>query len=83
MSARLKRLEGMVRDMMDTEGGGSPSPKDNALDSAAAPMMQTKVVSSESTTNYLGATHCMAMLEDVSCDCCKMEGSSADDWHTD
>ncbi|KOS18693.1 putative transcriptional regulatory protein [Escovopsis weberi] len=64
MSARLKRLEGMVRDMMDDQGNlvapGAP------VGSNAAPPLRGQVVHGErATTTYVGATHCLAMLEDI------------------
>lgn len=83
VAARLKRLEGMVREMMDADEnvpqsfersqrlaalvkqaskptqGESESP---TLSSA----VEGNVVRADNTTTYVGATHCMAMLEDVS-----------------
>lgn len=64
MSARLKRLEGMVREMMDTEAVQKQLEKPDAA--AAGPAVQGHVVRGENATTYVGATHCMAMLEDVS-----------------
>lgn len=68
MSARLKRLEGMVREMMDAEGGAGPRPAGETSGGApvAGPEVQGQVVRGEKATTYVGATHCMAMLEDVS-----------------
>ncbi|KAK7432747.1 hypothetical protein QQZ08_000607 [Neonectria magnoliae] len=68
MSARLKRLEGMVREMMDAEASGEGfAPKNGARDGAVAegPAVQGHVVRGENATTYVGATHCMAMLEDI------------------
>lgn len=89
MAARLKRLEGMVRNMM--EGGadevpgrpppsgaadlGVPGQATAAAIEARSPAkeegveMAGQVVShgERTTTTYVGATHFMAILEDVSC----------------
>lgn len=62
MAARLKRLEGMVRDMMDTEGAPS---QEQSKSVAIGPVVKGHVVQGENATTYVGATHCMAMLEDV------------------
>lgn len=72
MAARLKRLEGMVRDMLDVEGGenvpqnqaGPASTAENAALSGGG-----KVVQGDGArgTTYVGATHFMAMLDDVCC----------------
>lgn len=64
MAARLKRLEGMVRDMMDSETGAE---KEEDADVNAGPNLGGKVVTGKDATTYVGATHCMAMLEDVRC----------------
>jgi hypothetical protein len=72
MSARLKRLEGMVREMMDSEGAPSEVTADTRNSSRATngattgPEVQGHVVQGKKATTYVGATHCMAMLEDVS-----------------
>ncbi|CAM1508351.1 Fc.00g051990.m01.CDS01 [Cosmosporella sp. VM-42] len=63
MSARLKRLEGMVRDMMDTEVSAKPQAQADVP--VAGPPVQAHVVRGENATTYVGATHCMAMLEDI------------------
>lgn len=63
MSARLKRLEGMVREMMDTEV--PPAKENETSDAVAGPAVQAHVVRGQNATTYVGATHCMAMLEDV------------------
>ncbi|KPM41312.1 hypothetical protein AK830_g5232 [Neonectria ditissima] len=68
MSARLRRLEGMVREMMDAETSGEGSaPRNGTREGAAAegPAVQGHVVRGENATTYVGATHCMAMLEDI------------------
>jgi hypothetical protein len=57
MAARLKRLEGMVRGMLDSEAEMGPK----AVDTSTA-----HVVQREGGTTYVGATHFMAMLDDVS-----------------
>ncbi|KAF4958225.1 hypothetical protein FGADI_2597 [Fusarium gaditjirri] len=71
MSARLKRLEGMVREMMDSEGA-APGTQASAgagaglaNGTATGPDVQGHVVHSEKGATYVGATHCMAMLEDI------------------
>ena len=64
MTARLKRLEGLVREMMENEGDAKPEEKTN--DGNTVPSLQGHVVTGEKGTSYVGATHCMAMLEDVS-----------------
>ena len=61
MSARLKRLEGMVRIMMD---GDEAAGKLRAQQEA--PLVRGHVVRGDKATTYVGATHCMAMLGDVS-----------------
>ena len=65
MAARLKRLEGMVRDMMDTDG--NPRSGKTTDETSATPLVKGQVVRGENGSGtYIGATHCMAMLEDVS-----------------
>ena len=66
MAARLKRLEGMVRGMMD-EGGEFPSAVAAASSSREIERVgpQGQVAIGESGTTYIGATHFMAILEDV------------------
>jgi hypothetical protein len=65
MAARLKRLEGMVRGIVELEGavGGDGS---GAGDSIQKQHAVGSVVHSEKATNYVGGTHFMAILEDVS-----------------
>ncbi|PTB74373.1 N-terminal binuclear Zn cluster-containing protein [Trichoderma longibrachiatum ATCC 18648] len=63
MAARLKRLEGMVRGMMDEEGNIKRQPQ--AAGESAAPQLKGQVVHGENATTYVGATHCLAMLEDI------------------
>ncbi|KAF4469878.1 hypothetical protein FALBO_3226 [Fusarium albosuccineum] len=68
MSARLKRLEGMVREMMDAEGGAPAVVAKGSGDGDGAvtgPEVHGHVVQGENATTYVGATHCMAMLEDI------------------
>lgn len=69
MAARLKRLEGMVRGMMDEDGNVIPQP-DGAVekgDQNENGAIKGQVVRGKGeATSYVGATHCMAMLEDVS-----------------
>ncbi|UNI18953.1 hypothetical protein JDV02_005182 [Purpureocillium takamizusanense] len=66
MSARLQRLEGMVRTMLD-EGGGEARPgAAEAGGDTNTPAVKGNVVhGARGTTTYVGATHCMAMLEDI------------------
>lgn len=71
MSARLRRLEGIVRGMIDVEAavavGGANDGKGNGKGGdVAGPVVKGHVVRGENATTYVGATHCMAMLEDVS-----------------
>ena len=62
MAARLKRLEGMVRGMIDTDGTPGPMP----VSRPAADMASTgHVLQSDRESNWIGATHFMAMLDDV------------------
>ncbi|KAF5633887.1 hypothetical protein F25303_8976 [Fusarium sp. NRRL 25303] len=71
MSARLKRLEGMVREMMDSEGAALGTQASTgagarlANGTATGPDVQGHVVHSKKGATYVGATHCMAMLEDI------------------
>ncbi|EXM36002.1 hypothetical protein V3481_005362 [Fusarium oxysporum f. sp. vasinfectum] len=71
MSARLKRLEGMVREMMDSEGTAPGTHASAGVGAglangtATGPDVQGHVVHSEKGATYVGATHCMAMLEDI------------------
>ncbi|KAH7188543.1 fungal-specific transcription factor domain-containing protein [Fusarium flagelliforme] len=70
MSARLKRLEGMVREMMDSESavqtaGSNPGSNSQVANGVTGPEVQGHVVKGNKTTTYVGATHCMAMLEDI------------------
>ena len=78
MTARLKRLEAMVRNMMDAGGNGDrdgnnpvvyegQSQRQSDLSNAepdAREDAQAQVIFGRSTT-YIGATHFMAMLDDV------------------
>jgi hypothetical protein len=68
MTARLKRLEGLVREMMETEQ--APKPQDKGSENSAVPSLQGQVVKGEHGTTYVGATHCMAMLDDVGASPC-------------
>ncbi len=60
MAARLKRLEGMVRDMMD--GEAPPQPSAERDDSVRG---RGQVILGGGSATYVGATHFMAMLDDV------------------
>jgi hypothetical protein len=68
MAARLKRLEGMVRGMMPGEGSGSGLPGGQLKPESGefALGRGQVVVNGRKTTTYVGATHFMAMLDDVS-----------------
>ncbi|KAL6849506.1 hypothetical protein ACO1O0_009047 [Amphichorda felina] len=72
MAARLKRLEGMVRGMMDVGGNltpqrGQPELGEQKLGNGETPQFKGQVVRGQNaTTSYVGGTHYMAMLEDVS-----------------
>ncbi|EFY92967.1 Fungal specific transcription factor, putative [Metarhizium acridum CQMa 102] len=62
MASRLKRLESLVREMMGNEGDAKPPGRSN--EGSAVPSLEGHVVNGEHGTTYVGATHCMAMLED-------------------
>ncbi|KAI0157708.1 hypothetical protein GGR57DRAFT_500657 [Xylariaceae sp. FL1272] len=64
MSARLKRLEGMVRGMIELDGTAEGGPGGNNVISQPH-RMAGSVVHSEKGTNYVGGTHFMAILEDL------------------
>ncbi|KXH65470.1 fungal specific transcription factor domain-containing protein [Colletotrichum salicis] len=72
MAARLKRLEGMVRTMMD-EGANGVGPQTAGTGAAAANAVEEKgvaqpggqLVQGERASTYVGATHFMAILEDI------------------
>lgn len=76
MTARLKRLEAMVRGMMDGDGDGegeqqphmsSESGGGSIVDGAPREETHAQVVfGGRARTTYVGATHFMAMLDDVS-----------------
>ncbi|GJN75277.1 hypothetical protein PLICBS_009374 [Purpureocillium lilacinum] len=61
MSARLQRLEGMVRNMLDESGEARPGGEAEG----DTPAVKGNVVHGGRGTTYVGATHCMAMLEDI------------------
>lgn len=78
MTARLKRLEGMVRDMFDEEGNprnpcqeqhageiGAGEEEEKAENAARGKVVVANGVRGGGTA-YVGATHFMAMLDDVS-----------------
>jgi hypothetical protein len=71
MAARLKRLEGMVRDMIDDEGSGARQPQPQQEQSqqqataSRAARGQVVVGPKGLGTTYVGATHFMAMLDDI------------------
>lgn len=64
MSTRLQRLEVMVRSIMDEGrlGVNNNNSRVPGRDGEALPPVKGHVVRG---TTYVGATHCMAMLEDV------------------
>lgn len=84
MAARLQRLEGMVRNMMDSEvnvtqqqtpptvgveGGGtaeSQSATQIEVGGTSNHLTGQVIRGENASTSYVGATHCIAMLEDVS-----------------
>lgn len=53
-----------MREMMENEGDAKPAGKGD--EKSTVPSLQGHVVKGEHGTTYVGATHCMAMLEDVS-----------------
>ncbi|KAI2621674.1 hypothetical protein GGR54DRAFT_630097 [Hypoxylon sp. NC1633] len=63
MAARLKRLEGMVREMIDTDGPVPVPPVDTKT--APEPNTGGLVVQGQKATSYVGGTHFLAMLEDI------------------
>ncbi|KAI0166843.1 fungal-specific transcription factor domain-containing protein [Hypoxylon sp. FL1284] len=63
MAARLKRLEGMVRDMIDTDDPAHASAAKQRTDQG--PRNGATVVHGPKATCYVGGTHFMAMLEDI------------------
>ncbi|KAI1262534.1 hypothetical protein F5Y18DRAFT_397508 [Xylariaceae sp. FL1019] len=64
MAARLKRLEGMVRGMIELDGTPEGGQSGNTATSQPQ-RMAGSVVHSEKGTNYVGGTHFMAILEDL------------------
>lgn len=72
MSARLKRLEGMVRNMMQVEGNEElvrqmMNEQDiNDTNDTSDDGPKGHVVKTKNAPTYIGATHCMAILEDAS-----------------
>ncbi|KAH8177472.1 fungal specific transcription factor domain-containing protein [Sarocladium implicatum] len=76
VAARLKRLETMVRGMMDGDGNIDrlASQLQRQLPELSGrkegelplpPAQDGNVVKGSNSTTYIGATHCMAMLEDI------------------
>ncbi|KAI0457909.1 fungal-specific transcription factor domain-containing protein [Xylaria acuta] len=65
MAARLRRLEGMVRGMVELDGAVSGSSSGALSDSTSGRNASGSVVHSERATNYVGGTHFMAILEDL------------------
>ncbi|GKT40840.1 fusarisetin A cluster transcription factor fsa6 [Colletotrichum spaethianum] len=66
MAARLKRLEGMVRTMMD-EGAAAPpqNPAPAGAREVGVAQPGGQFVQGERASTYVGATHFMAVLEDI------------------
>ncbi|KAI0122845.1 fungal-specific transcription factor domain-containing protein [Xylariales sp. AK1849] len=62
MTARLKRLEGMVRGMIDTDGASVSRTPEMLRDVSDA---RGQVVRGDRATSYVGGTHFMAILEDI------------------
>lgn len=56
----------MVREMMDDEGGHNKPQATQEAGGPVAPQVKGQVVHGDRATTYIGATHCLAMLEDVS-----------------
>ncbi|TQN69246.1 Fusarisetin A cluster transcription factor fsa6 [Colletotrichum shisoi] len=67
MAARLKRLEGMVRTMMDEGAVAAVEPQDSSVGIADVGVAQPggQFVQGERASTYVGATHFMAVLEDI------------------
>ncbi|KAK1986608.1 fungal-specific transcription factor domain-containing protein [Colletotrichum cereale] len=69
MAARLRQLEGMVRAMMDDGGdGGVPAPSVAAgarAEEVGVAQPGGQLVRGERASTYVGATHFMAVLEDI------------------
>lgn len=63
MAARLRRLEGMVRGMVELDGGNGGG--DGKGFSTQGRNNSGSVVHSDRATNYVGGTHFMAVLEDL------------------
>ncbi|KAI1765965.1 fungal-specific transcription factor domain-containing protein [Hypoxylon sp. FL1150] len=63
MAARLKRLEGMVREMIDTDDAGNVPVAGQKHEQE--PGTGAVVVHGPKATSYVGGTHFMAMLEDI------------------
>ncbi|KAI1477918.1 fungal-specific transcription factor domain-containing protein [Daldinia eschscholtzii] len=63
MAARLKRLEGMVRGMIDTDGAMPIIPPDKRAGQEQS--AGGVIVQGERATSYVGGTHFMAILEDI------------------
>ncbi|KAI1415233.1 hypothetical protein F5Y13DRAFT_178255 [Hypoxylon sp. FL1857] len=61
MAARLKRLEGMVRGMIDTDAI-DPAPDKRSVQGQTAGGL---VVQGQKAQTFVGGTHFMAMLEDI------------------
>ncbi|KAI1117292.1 hypothetical protein F5Y14DRAFT_377490 [Nemania sp. NC0429] len=64
MAARLRRLEGMVRGMVELDSATS-SNNNASRDSAHERSTIGSIIHSERATNYVGGTHFMAILEDL------------------
>ncbi|KAK7456191.1 hypothetical protein CaCOL14_004232 [Colletotrichum acutatum] len=71
MAARLKRLEGMVRTMMDEGGGGVAgvgpqiAAADAVVEEKGVAQPGGQLVQGGKASTYVGATHFMAILEDI------------------
>ncbi|KAK2019699.1 fungal-specific transcription factor domain-containing protein [Colletotrichum eremochloae] len=68
MAARLRRLEGMVRTMMDDGGGGGGDgviPAGLRAEEVGVAQPGGQLVRGERASTYVGATHFMAVLKDI------------------
>ncbi|KAH8897212.1 hypothetical protein GQ53DRAFT_679854 [Thozetella sp. PMI_491] len=65
LSVRLKRLEGIEREMMDEGGGGVATAPPGARSGGKPTQSHGQVVKGGRVTTYVGATHFMAMLDDI------------------
>ncbi|KAI5865521.1 hypothetical protein GGS23DRAFT_604022 [Durotheca rogersii] len=62
MAARLKRLEGMVRKIIEPDGSGLPGSSDETVPEPTAGRV---IIRGHTGASYIGGTHFMAILEDI------------------